>query len=303
MIRRAGLTYLVVGMAALLGASLLLVSVADDVLHPHMAATTNAVGVATLSSGPLLLEPGLRAQVLVTWRPQLGTPSSGCCAIEFRATGSDGEALAKDRVLVSADHAAAESMSVNLRKWQPPSTGPVTVTVNVSDARGNPAVADSLTVAVQHGMKDHTVVIILAVFMGVGGAIAFTVGSVRAATRAPRAVRVPADPAQIRRAAMLCHLGALTGFVLPFGNLVAPFVMWIAGRDLDPVVERAGREALNFQLSILFYLLLAFALTLALIGVFILPLLIVMQFVLTIAAARSAAAGKEYRYPLTFRMV
>ena len=109
--------------------------------------------------------------------------------------------------------------------------------------------------------------------------------------------------AQIRRAAMLCHLGALAGFLLPFGSLVAPFVMWIAGRDLDPVVERAGREALNFQLSILVYLLLAFALTMAFIGVLILPLLVVMQFVLTIAAARRAAAGFEYRYPLTFRMV
>ena len=139
--------------------------------------------------------------------------------------------------------------------------------------------------------------------MGVCGAIAFTVGGVRAATRAPRPARNPAGIEQIRRAAMLCHLGAPTGFVLPFGNLIAPFVMWIAGRDLDPAVERAGREVLIFQISILVYLLLAFALTLAFIGIVILPLLSVMQLGLTLLAARRAAAGIDYRYPLTFHMV
>ena len=42
---------------------------------------------------------------------------------------------------------------------------------------------------------------------------------------------------------------------------------------------------------------------LAFIGIVILPLLSVMQLGLTLLAARRAAAGIDYRYPLTFHMV
>lgn len=302
-IGRAGLTYLVVGMAALIGAGMLSARVLDDFLHPALAGGVSAAGVATLSSGPLQLTPGLRAAAVVTWQSRPGASATGCCVIEFRAIDERGTDLARSRVTVGIADSAGESVVVALPKWQPPTTGRVTVEVGVVDAEGRPAVAASLALAVRHGMKDHTVVIILATFMGVCGAIALTVGAVRAAMRAPRPVGMPADVPRIRRAAMLCHLSGLTGFVLPFGNLVAPFAMWLARRDLDPAVERAGREALNFQLSILVYLLLAFALTLAFIGIVILPLLIGMQFGLTLVAARRAAAGVDYRYPLTFRMV
>lgn len=53
--------------------------------------------------------------------------------------------------------------------------------------------------------------------------------------------------------AMACHLAALSSFVIPFGNLVGPLVVWIMKRDKSPLVDANGKAALNFQLSFFLY--------------------------------------------------
>jgi uncharacterized Tic20 family protein len=50
--------------------------------------------------------------------------------------------------------------------------------------------------------------------------------------------------------AMLCHLSALVGFVIPFGNIIAPLVIWTIKKDEFDLVNDQGKEAINFQISI-----------------------------------------------------
>jgi uncharacterized Tic20 family protein len=40
--------------------------------------------------------------------------------------------------------------------------------------------------------------------------------------------------------AMGCHLAALSGFIIPFGNLVGPLVVWLLKRADMPMVDRHG---------------------------------------------------------------
>src|ERR1043165_7467600 len=55
--------------------------------------------------------------------------------------------------------------------------------------------------------------------------------------------------------AMWCHLSALSGFVgIPFGNVVGPLIIWQLKKDQIPSPEAHGKEAVNFQLSFLIYL-------------------------------------------------
>lgn len=49
------------------------------------------------------------------------------------------------------------------------------------------------------------------------------------------------------------HLSTFSKWFIPFGNLIAPLVLWSAQKNKSRFVEEHGRDAINFQLSILIY--------------------------------------------------
>lgn len=119
----------------------------------------------------------------------------------------------------------------------------------------------------------------------------------------PAPTYAPAQTNEERTWAMLCHIASLAGYVIPFGNILGPLVMWLIKKDEMPLVNDQGKEAINFNISITVYVMIALVLIIVLIGIPLLILLGLMQFILTIVAAVSANGGKQYRYPLTFRLV
>jgi uncharacterized protein len=83
------------------------------------------------------------------------------------------------------------------------------------------------------------------------------------------------------------------------GGVVTFFLWQILGKE-DPFVEDQAREALNFQINIALLSLVLMA------SIFGLPLVIVLWIVaciMCLIAARHAARGERYRYPLIFRVV
>ncbi len=48
--------------------------------------------------------------------------------------------------------------------------------------------------------------------------------------------------------AMLCHIGAFAGYIIPFGHIIAPLVIWLIKKDESPFVDDQGKESLNFQI-------------------------------------------------------
>ena len=40
--------------------------------------------------------------------------------------------------------------------------------------------------------------------------------------------------------AMLCHLSAVAGFVIPFGSILGPLVVWLIKKDEMPFVDLHG---------------------------------------------------------------
>jgi uncharacterized Tic20 family protein len=112
-----------------------------------------------------------------------------------------------------------------------------------------------------------------------------------------------ASQADARSYAMLCHLATFSGFVIPLGNIIGPLVVWKYKRSESPFIDRHGKEALNFQITLTLYLIASAVLIIVVIGI---PLLIVgglVGMMFTAIAALRASHGSEYRYPLTFRFV
>jgi hypothetical protein len=102
---------------------------------------------------------------------------------------------------------------------------------------------------------------------------------------------------------MAVHLSALSGFLIPFGNVIAPLVIWMLQEDKSRFVDDQGKESLNFQITVTIASLVD-ALTFCIgIGVVLLPLVLVASLVMVIIAGVSASQGIAYRYPFNIRLI
>ena len=104
--------------------------------------------------------------------------------------------------------------------------------------------------------------------------------------------------------ATVCHLSALSAFVgIPLGNILGPLVVWLLKRNDHPFVDDQGKEALNFQISMTIYGIVAGVLVILLVGIALLALVAVADFILVIIASMKANDGERYRYPFTIRLI
>ena len=103
--------------------------------------------------------------------------------------------------------------------------------------------------------------------------------------------------------AMFCHLSGLAGFIFPFGNIIAPLVIWLVKKEEYELVNDQGKEALNFQISMTIYILASVILIFLVIGIPLLIILGIFSLIVVIIASIKANEGEKYRYPLTIRFL
>ena len=117
-----------------------------------------------------------------------------------------------------------------------------------------------------------------------------------------------APTSEERNWALAAHVGSLVAAWFALAFLAPLIVLLVKGKD-SAFVRRHAVESLNFQLSMLIYLGVAFVLALVTLGiglVIIVPVAIVVgivYLVVVILATIKASNGEDYRYPLTIRMV
>jgi uncharacterized Tic20 family protein len=106
--------------------------------------------------------------------------------------------------------------------------------------------------------------------------------------------------------AMFCHLvglAALLPIVPFFGGAIGVLIIWQIKKNDFPFVDEQGKEALNFQISILIYAIVAGLLIFACVGAFLLPAVMIFDIVFLIIAAIKTNDGFHYRYPLCIRFI
>ncbi len=119
-------------------------------------------------------------------------------------------------------------------------------------------------------------------------------------------------PSEARTWALGAHLAAYVGAWI-FLAFVGPLVVWLIRREHHPFVDHHATEALNFNLSMLLYLVVGFVLAvpvgLLTIGLGLIPIgvaalaLSLAWLILPIVAAVKASDGEGYRYPITIRFI
>ncbi|WP_428229634.1 DUF4870 domain-containing protein [Flavobacterium sp.] len=58
-----------------------------------------------------------------------------------------------------------------------------------------------------------------------------------------------------KNTATFTHLSTLSQYIIPFGNYIFPILIWTSYKDKSEFVNHHGKQALNFQLSLLLYTL------------------------------------------------
>ena len=106
-----------------------------------------------------------------------------------------------------------------------------------------------------------------------------------------------------RNWAMLCHLSAFAGFFFPLGGIIGPLLCWLTRKDESEWININGRNSLNFQLSMLLYMVLAIPLIFIIIGIPIIAILATLKVVCIIIASVKAPKGELFRYPLSIPFV
>jgi uncharacterized Tic20 family protein len=102
---------------------------------------------------------------------------------------------------------------------------------------------------------------------------------------------------------LIAHLSGFTGFIFPLGNIIGPLLIWLLKKEQSQLLEEHAREALNFQISVTIYAIIASILFVVVVGMVLLPILIIIQIILMIKAALAADKSEFYRYPFTIRFI
>lgn len=97
--------------------------------------------------------------------------------------------------------------------------------------------------------------------------------------------------------ALLAHLGGI------FFGFIPSLVIWLIKKDSSPFIADQAKEALNFQITLMFGFIISFILIFIVIGIFLIWALAIANLVLCIVAGIKANGGEEYRYPFAIRLI
>lgn len=118
----------------------------------------------------------------------------------------------------------------------------------------------------------------------------------------------PLSASEERNWALASHIGTLVAAWLAMGFL-CPLVIWLVFRERSEFVRRHALDSLNFQISLLIYSAVGVIVSLVTFGlgaIVVVPVaavVAIVALVFIVLATIAAADGREYRYPLTIRLV
>jgi uncharacterized Tic20 family protein len=104
-----------------------------------------------------------------------------------------------------------------------------------------------------------------------------------------------------RSLAALTHLSGLSGYIIPFGGILVPIIIWMVKKD-SPVISSIAKQAILLNLIVFLLICAGFLLFLT---ILLIPVVIMSWVVLGLGAialpiigAVRAGDGRYYRYPV-----
>jgi uncharacterized Tic20 family protein len=110
-----------------------------------------------------------------------------------------------------------------------------------------------------------------------------------------------------RQMGLFLHLSQLLIFVVPFGGIAVPIVLWQINKDKMPALDAHGKMVVNWMISSVIYFVVSLILSLVLVGIVGVAALVIMGIVMGIVfpiiGAIKANNGEFWEYPLTIKFL
>jgi uncharacterized Tic20 family protein len=106
-----------------------------------------------------------------------------------------------------------------------------------------------------------------------------------------------------RNTATLLHLMGFLGLVFPLGNVVGPVILWLVKKDESPLIDKEGKKAINFQITMSIAMIISTLLIFIVVGLIFIVAIMILEFVAIITAAIRTSQGQEYNYPFSFEFL
>ncbi|MDQ3799349.1 MAG: DUF4870 domain-containing protein [Acidobacteriota bacterium] len=104
--------------------------------------------------------------------------------------------------------------------------------------------------------------------------------------------------------ALFLHLSQLLNFLIPFGGVAAPILIWQLKKDEMPPLDAHGKMIVNWTISSVIYGFISFILVFAFfIGLIPILGLLVCGIVFPIIGGIKAGNGEFWEYPLTIKFL
>ena len=88
-----------------------------------------------------------------------------------------------------------------------------------------------------------------------------------------------------------------------FCIVVIPLVIWAWKKDEDPIIDKQGKDVINFQLSMMIYLFASSILVFVLVGIVFLLALGGYITIITIINTIKVMTDNDYKYPMTIQFI
>jgi uncharacterized protein len=116
-------------------------------------------------------------------------------------------------------------------------------------------------------------------------------------TPAPQpAAAAPLSEAEDKQWAGFAHLGGILG-------PVPALIIWLVFKDRGPRTNVEGKEALNFQITLIIGWIVGLILTVVFIGLLVLLAVWAAAIIFSIIGFTKVNAGESYRYPFAIRLI
>ncbi len=209
--------------------------------------------------------------------------------------------------------------STSLDKFTVPADGSINIAIEISPDTTYVASMASPQLHLYEEMIDNTWYVVSSVVMFFTGFILAMVGFIFAITNATQASLeqqasesstgigtnggVGLRDKDTNQQAMFIQLSAFAGYIIPLGSIIVPLILWQVWREKDPYIDKMGREAVNFQLSMLLYYLVSLLLCVVLIGFVLIFAAMIFHLTFIVIGSVQTSRGTDYRYPMIIRFI
>ena len=103
---------------------------------------------------------------------------------------------------------------------------------------------------------------------------------------------------------VLTHLSQLVTLVIGSGSLLLPLILWLTNKDKVYAMDEHGKKIINFQISLIIYMLLCIPLILLLgLGIVGFVVLGIISIIFPIVNAIKASHGETPSYPFSLNII